>query len=476
MKMSLGGQVFGLVALCVTLTASAALVATTLAMPAGEHLRLKVTGALTLAALGSIGLVMIAVRRLLLDPLKLLDQRLNHVIEGRLETGADGLPMPSRDLQRVRETLDRMVERIRTVRDRYEDAQRNLAVRSSTVDRLLDFSQTIQGAGTVAAVFASLCHYLRTELRLAGIVIVSFEADQTPAMQLRASWPETCLRPGADVGVMESAACPCLRQHLPRSFRHDGSPVRCAIDSCLSLGPEHPAYCIPFTAGRGVQVVVHMLLAVEETWTQERKQLAQTYVNSAISALTSLHLLAEAEKQSMTDGLTGLYNRRSLESLLQREVALAERHGHALSLVMIDMDRFKEVNDAYGHAAGDHMLKAFADCVRITLRKTDLAFRYGGDEFVIALPQTPIGQAVQVVHKLRQAFGAVDFSHAIARLEHQPTLSLGIAERSAAQNTLTLAALLTAADQALYEAKASNRNCVKLYQAPKVETPPTKVA
>src|SRR5687767_1849431 len=310
MKMSLGGQVFGLVALCVTLTASAALVATTLAMPAGEHLRLKVTGALTLAALGSIGLVMIAVRRLLLDPLKFLDQRLNHVIEGRLETGADGLPMPSRDLQRVRETLDRMVERIRTARDRYEDAQRNLAVRSSTVDRLLDFSQTIQGAGTVAAVFASLCHYLRTELRLAGIVIVSFEADQTPAMQLRASWPESCLRAGAEVGAMESAACPCLRQHLPRSFRHDGSPVRCAIDSCLSLGPEHPAYCIPFTAGRGVQVVVHMLLAVEETWTQERKQLAQTYVNSAISALTSLHLLAEAEKQSMTDGLTGLYNRR----------------------------------------------------------------------------------------------------------------------------------------------------------------------
>src|SRR5437764_10294597 len=127
--------------------------------------------------------------------------------------------------------------------------------------------------------------------------------------------------------------------------------------------------------------------------------------------------------QNMTDQLTLLNNRRSLDSLLEREVALAERHRHALSLVMIDMDRFKQVNDAHGHAAGDHLLKSFADCVRITLRKTDLAFRYGGDEFLIALPQTPIDQAKQVVQKLRSAFASVDFSDAIARLEHQPTLS-----------------------------------------------------
>jgi two-component system cell cycle response regulator len=145
-------------------------------------------------------------------------------------------------------------------------------------------------------------------------------------------------------------------------------------------------------------------------------------------------------------------------------VALAERHHHSLSLVMIDMDRFKEVNDTHGHAAGDHMLRSFADCVRITLRKTDLAFRYGGDEFVIALPQTSVDQAQQVVQKLRQAFGSVDFSDAIAKLEHQPTLSIGVAERCAENNVLTLSSLLTAADQALYEAKSANRNCIRVYQ------------
>jgi len=148
-------------------------------------------------------------------------------------------------------------------------------------------------------------------------------------------------------------------------------------------------------------------------------------------------------------------------------VALAERHKQPLSIVMIDMDYFKQINDAHGHAAGDHLLRSFADCVRMTLRKTDLAFRYGGDEFMIALPQTPVVQAQQVVQKIRQAFASVDFSSAIAHLEQQPTLSIGVAERSASTNLLTLPAMLAAVDQALYEAKAVSRNCVRIYQPPK---------
>ena len=194
------------------------------------------------------------------------------------------------------------------------------------------------------------------------------------------------------------------------------------------------------------------------TWDEDRKQLAQTYVNAASSSLITLHHLAEAEKQSLTDALTGLYNRRSLDQLMQREVALAERHGTSLSIVMIDLDKFKEVNDAHGHAAGDHMLRSFADCVRITLRKTDLAFRYGGDEFLVALPQTGVEQAQAVVQKLRQAFTAVDFSDAIANLEHPPTLSMGVAERTPKDSTLTLPALLAASDAALHPESEKSRS------------------
>jgi len=465
--MSLAGQIFATTGLCLVLTATAVFIAVrSVGGERGATLRLELVGVLCAGAMISIGIVMVAVRRLLLDPLDRLENHLSRLMAGESPAADDG-PMPSRELQRVKNTFDQMVDHLATARGHFEEAQRVLATRTSTVDRLLDFSQTIQGAGAVGQIFTSLSHYLRTELNLAGVVIVSHQPDQTPAMQLRAAWPENMVRRNAPVADLEAAACPCLRQHLPKCFRIDGSPVRCAIDSCLNLGPEYPAYCIPFNVGRKMQVVVHMLLPVDQTWTDDRKQLAQTYVNTAVSTLISLDLLAEAERQSLTDGLTGLYNRRSMESLLQREVALAERHGHPLSLVMIDMDKFKQINDAYGHAAGDHMLKSFADCVRITLRKTDLAFRFGGDEFVIALPQTAVPQAIQVVQKLRQAFGAVDFSHAIARLEHHPTLSIGVVERSVPHNVITLQNLLSAADQALYDAKSANRNCVKVYGPPK---------
>jgi diguanylate cyclase (GGDEF)-like protein len=340
-----------------------------------------------------------------------------------------------------------------------------LAERSATVDRLLDFSQTIQGAGKPEQVFATLNHFLTTELKLSGLAILTNEPEIIPPVQLKSGFPEDLVASNT-LADLDAALCPCMRQNLPRVFKPEGSPVRCAIDACLKFPPTHPAYCIPFNIGTKSQAVVHLLLPPAQQWTEQNRQLAQTYVNSAHSVLTSLNLLAEAEKQSMTDGLTGLFNRRSMDHLMQREVALCERHNQALSLVMIDLDHFKEINDTHGHAAGDHMLKAFADCVRITLRKTDLAFRYGGDEFVIALPQTPLFQAQQVVQKLRQAFLSVDFSDAIAHLERNPTLSIGVAERSKAANILSLTSLLAAADQALYSAKNSNRNCIKIFEPP----------
>jgi len=342
-------------------------------------------------------------------------------------------------------------------------ALESISIRSKTVDRLLEFAQTVQSAGKPEQVFSCLAQFLQTDLALAGVTVISHEPESVPATALRAVYPTDFVESSCTVADMDTSLCPCLRQNLPREFRNETSPVRCSVDAALGLPTNHPAFCVPFNIGRKTVVLVHMLLEPGQQWTEERRQLAQTYINTASSSLINLHHLSEAEKQSLTDGLTGLYNRRSLDQLMAREVALSERHGTPLSIVMIDMDRFKEVNDQHGHAAGDHMLRAFADCVRITLRKTDLAFRYGGDEFVVALPQTTVQQAYQVVQKLRQAFASVDFSDAIAHLEQQPTLSIGVVQRSITDNTATLGSLLAAADAALYEAKKNNRDCICVY-------------
>jgi diguanylate cyclase (GGDEF)-like protein len=367
----------------------------------------------------------------------------------------------------MNETVTALVRTVAGRQAEHERARADLLARTQTVDRLLEFSQTVQGAGKPDQIFDALAHFLETEFALSAVLVATHEPDALPATHLKACRPASlaeCPRGHERIGEMEQSSCPCLRQNQPRQFRPECSPVRCGIERCIPLPASQAAYCIPFQVGRKVQAVVHMVLPHREAWTEARRQLAQTYVNAAHSALVSLQLVANAEQQSMTDPLTGLYNRRSMDVLLAREVALAERYDRPLSVAVIDMDRFKQVNDTHGHAAGDHLLRTFADCVRITLRKTDLAFRQGGDEFVIALTQTPLAQAQQVVQKLRQAFAAVDFSDAITNLEKHPTLSVGVAERSAALNLTTTAALLGAADQALYEAKARNRDCICAYE------------
>ena len=503
----LHAQLIGISAAGGLLTAAVAMAVlwpATLSLPDGDSLRLKAAVALSLAALVSVALGARAARRWR-GEIKSIGSELRGAAQGSPDLSPDLKGIPSArvtnpDLRELTDAFGLVVQQLHEARSAHRQAQEILTVRTRTMDRLMEFSQTIQGAGRSEQVFASLAYFLRSELQLAGMIVLSHEPEGKPATFLRACWPEdlvflgaTAVKPGEPVDL-DAALCPCLRQNLPKQYRPDSSPVRCSTDALMNVeaiervervqgsgfrvqdSPVHgaregrisdyPAYCIPFTIGRKVQVVVHMLLGVGREWTEEGKQLAQTYVNTAQSSLVSLAILAEAEQQSMTDSLTALYNRRSMDDLLLREVSLAERHSQPLSLVMIDLDKFKEINDAHGHAAGDHLLRAFADCVRMTLRKTDLAFRYGGDEFVIALPQTPLSQAQQVVQKLRQAFASVDFSHAIAHMGAQPTLSIGLAERSKANNVLTMQQMLGAADAALYQAKAAERNCVRVYHPP----------
>lgn len=159
---------------------------------------------------------------------------------------------------------------------------------------------------------------------------------------------------------------------------------------------------------------------------------------------------------AVTDSLTGLHNRRYLIGHLENLVARANAGGKPVSLMMLDIDHFKKVNDEHGHAAGDEVLQAFADRLRLGVRGIDLATRYGGEEFVVAMPDTDGEIAEAVAGRLLRDVGGVPFSILDGAVELPVTVSIGVT--TSAGNDDSAAEMLARADEALYAAKDAGRN------------------
>lgn len=192
-----------------------------------------------------------------------------------------------------------------------------------------------------------------------------------------------------------------------------------------------------------------------DAYTAEDLDVLETLAATAAIALQNAHLFARVQELATTDPLTGVANRRHFFELARLEVERAIRYGRALSLLMIDADHFKRINDQYGHVVGDEVLQAIARRCRGGLREIDTLARYGGEEFLILLPETNGAQALQAADRLRHIVGD----------EPVPTLagfvpvkiSIGIASMPAGSAS-TVEALLDQADQALYAAKAAGRD------------------
>ena len=166
---------------------------------------------------------------------------------------------------------------------------------------------------------------------------------------------------------------------------------------------------------------------------------------------------AELERLATLDPLTETMNRRSLLAAAEREVALAERAGFPLSVVIADLDHFKKINDQYGHAAGDTTIKTFVGVFREAIRACDCLGRWGGEEFVLVLPRCDAAGAWQLAARIREAFGATTMEDGGHRFS--VTVSMGIAEHLKGES---IAETIARADAALYAAKAAGRNRVEV--------------
>lgn len=163
----------------------------------------------------------------------------------------------------------------------------------------------------------------------------------------------------------------------------------------------------------------------------------------------------ELELASRTDALTGLANRRAMQASLEAEQSLFFRHGHPFSIIMMDLDHFKRINDRYGHGKGDELLILIARLLLKEVRQQDLVSRWGGEEFLMLLPQTNYAQSLVVAEKLRKAIEAVDLE--VIGIADSVTASFGVECISATQN---ISALIAEADRNLYAAKRLGRNQV----------------
>ena len=178
----------------------------------------------------------------------------------------------------------------------------------------------------------------------------------------------------------------------------------------------------------------------------------------AEAALETVWQIEEITRRATIDPLTGLYNRGYFENILRLVVTETERFGGGSSLLMIDLDHFKKVNDTYGHPAGDAVLKEVAGVLSLRKRAVDSAFRYGGEELALLLPRTELDGAAELAERLREAveLKRIEWQGSVIPL----TISCGVAEYPASANTPE--GLLAAADEALYAAKAAGRNCVRI--------------
>lgn len=164
-------------------------------------------------------------------------------------------------------------------------------------------------------------------------------------------------------------------------------------------------------------------------------------------------LLAKVELLAITDSLTGLFNRRHFETILKKELKEAKRYNHDVTCLMIDVDHFKRINDSYGHESGDLVLREIAQILRQSMREVDTVARWGGEEFIVAMPRADKDKATEPALRILHAISQKRFDQIPGE---SVTVSIGIA--CADRKSETVETLIKAADSALYEAKRSGRN------------------
>jgi len=262
-------------------------------------------------------------------------------------------------------------------------------------------------------------------------------------------------------------ACCGLRSGRMRWRKTGQSQVHCAHFSGV---PPENYLCLPLAAYGETLGIVYVECASSGIAAMVDANLGamQQMVELASIAIAGLNLRSKLEHQSIRDSLTGLYNRHFMEIALDRELRRAIRHQQTLAVLILDVDHFKAFNDTHGHEAGDVVLREVAGAMRQTIRSEDIVCRFGGEEFVVILPELSMEEALARAESLRHIVSEIRL-HYRGEALHDVTISIGVAMYP--YNAETVEQLLWSADRALYQAKNQGRNRVILAEQVPSEQP-----
>lgn len=237
--------------------------------------------------------------------------------------------------------------------------------------------------------------------------------------------------------------------------------------------PENGYLCLPMMAQGELLGMIHLQWApisekltdkAAEAQIEARRRLATNITEQFGLALANLKLREILRTQSIRDQLTGLYNRRHMEDALAREIHRAKRHQNPMGVIMLDVDHFKKFNDNFGHEEGDTLLRELGSLMQKNVRQEDIACRYGGEEFLVILPEAPLEVVAERAENLRH-----QVEQNLNLKQQSVTISVGVAIYP--EHGLTGEGLVAAADQGLYQAKRQGRNRVVIWKG-MGETPP----
>jgi len=250
----------------------------------------------------------------------------------------------------------------------------------------------------------------------------------------------------------------------PWAMTPSAAAIAVGVLLALAIGGLHfsPATDWPTTALCISGLTLYLVIVANVAYTRNHQlhrvrrqlQLDEQALQKQLDEINALQ--KQLSDQANRDALTGLYNRRYLDSTLERELARCQREGQPLSLMLIDIDHFKQINDTYGHQAGDEVLKQLADMLNAQARSADVVCRFGGEEFLLLLPNMPQAVAQERAEQWRRDFAANTIVFGEFRM--QVTLSIGLA--SYPGHGTSPQALIRSADRALYRAKTEGRNRV----------------